>query len=170
MQERSASLVGIALVALTFGIVGLTKVIVTLLNQDSGSVSPEQLGLKDPSPGPQLSYDPNAGEQQSIQTTRLAYLAVGCKVLTEDDADALFTIGLKNVYGATDISKSSDLPLFKAKSDGIASATDAGACDSLSNNTQQLADLRKQVQSAKAELERLGQANDQSKKEEPPAK
>jgi hypothetical protein len=124
-----------------------------------------------------LSYDPYAGEQQSIQTTRLAYLAVGCKVLAEDDADALFTIGLKNVYGATDVSKSSDLPLFKAKSDGIASATDAGACDNLSNNPQQLADLRKQVQSAKAELERLGQgsdeskqADDESKKEEPPVK
>ena len=170
MQERIASRFGIALIALTFGFVGLTKVIVTALNEDSDSVSPEQMGLQDPRPGSQLSYDPNAGEQQSIQTTRLAYLAVGCKVLTEDDANALFTIGLKNVYGATDVSKSSDLPLFKAKSDGIASATDAGACDSLTNNPQQLADLRKQVQSAKVELERLGQAVDESKKEEPPVK
>ena len=170
MLQRNANLVGIALIALTFGIVGLTKVVVTVLNQDSGSVTPEQLGLEDPSPSPQLSYDPHADEQQSIQTTRVAYLAVGCKVLTEDDANALFTIGLKNVYGATDVSKSSDLPLFNAKSDGIASATDAGACDSLSNNPQQLADLRKQVQSAKVELERLGQAVDESKKEEPPVK
>ena len=45
MQQRNASLVGIALIALTFGIVGLTKVVVTVLNQDLGLGNPRTIGL-----------------------------------------------------------------------------------------------------------------------------
>ena len=75
-------------------------------------------------------------QQQSIEITKLAYLAVGCQVLTEDEADALFTIGLKNAYDGARASgrvpQSGDLSLFMAKSEGIAAATDYGACDSFS--------------------------------------
>jgi RNA polymerase subunit RPABC4/transcription elongation factor Spt4 len=173
-------LIGIAVVAVTLGSVTATKVAITVMTRgphyvalvDNAPVPTrgQQLGFKGPMAGYQVSkisatnpMNSYFDEQQSIEITKLAYLAVGCQVLKEDEADALFTIGLKNSYdgarAAGRVQQSGDLSLFKAKSDGIASATDFGACDSFANDPDQVARLRKQVQSAKTELARLGQTD-----------
>jgi len=130
----------------------------------------QQVGFKGPISGYQVSrisaFNPMNqyfDKQQGIEVTKLAYLAAGCQVLTEDEADALFTIGLKNAYDGGRASgrnsQSGDLSLFQAKSEGLASATNFGACDSFTNDPDQVTVLRKQVQSAKAELARLGQTD-----------
>ena len=70
-------------------------------------------------------------------------------MLTDDEADALFTIGLKNAYdgnrAVVRIPQTSDLSLFKAKSEGTASAANFGACDSFGNDPDQVVILHKQA-------------------------
>jgi len=162
---------------LTFSIVGITEVAIKVMDRGQSPDPAQQLDVEDNVSGSPVS-DQNTTSavdkvQQAIETTRLAYLAVGCHVLSDDEADALFTVGLKNAYdGATGSaleSQSSDLSLFKAKSDGISSATNFGACDSFGSNPQQVVVLRKQAQSAKAELAKLGQTTAQPKIDEPPS-
>jgi len=169
-----------AIVALTLGIVAAAKGFIFVMSRDPHFVAVaedaplplngQQVGFKGPLSGYQVSkisatnpMNQYFDEQQSIEITKLAYLAVGCQVLKEDEADALFTIGLKNAYdGARAVGRvpqSGDLSLFKAKSEGLGSATDFGACDSFTNDPDQLTLLRKQVQSAQAELARLGQTD-----------
>jgi RNA polymerase subunit RPABC4/transcription elongation factor Spt4 len=179
-RKRRYRLVGMVIVALTIGTVAATKIAVTVMMRGPNYVADDwvsplpldeqQLGFKGPISGYQVSkisatnpMNQYFDQQQSIEITKLAYLAVGCQVLTEDEADALFTIGLKNAYDGARamgrVPQSGDLSLFKAKSDGIASATNYGACDSFSTDPDQVTALRKQAQSAKTELARLGQTD-----------
>ena len=177
---RRNRLVGIGIVALTLGSVAATKVAITVTSRgpryvavvDNAPVPTkgQQVGFKGPISGYQVSkisaFSPMNqyfDKQQSIEITKLAYLAAGCQVVTEDEADALFTIVLKNVYDGAKasgrLSQPDDLSLFQAKSAGMASATDFGACNSFTIDPEQVTRLRKQVQSAKEELARLGQTN-----------
>ena len=180
---RRNKLIGIGIVALTLGSVAATKIVITVTSRgpryvaaDENAPVPlkgQQLGFKGPISGYQVSkisatnpMNQYFDQQQTIEITKLAYLAVGCEVLKEDEADALFTIGLKNVYDGARatgtlgrVAQSADRSLFKAKSEGISSATDVGACDSLTSDPDQVALLHKQVQSAKEELARLGQTD-----------
>jgi RNA polymerase subunit RPABC4/transcription elongation factor Spt4 len=181
---RRKRLVGLAVVALTFASVVATKVAIVVTGRgptyvvadenDPVPLKGPQIGFKGPISGYQLSkigatnpMNRYFDEQQSIELTKLAYLAVGCQVLNEDEADALFTIGLKNAYDGDRalgrVSQSAQMSLFKAKSVGTATATDFGACDSFSNDPNQVVLLHQQAQSAKAELARLGQTDYGSK-------